>query len=211
MAYKYIDMNSYERKDHFEYFRSLQYPYVGVTVNVDVTGIVEYCKKNDYSFFLMFMHAVALAADEVKQLRQRIRQGKIVEYDECPTSHTELLDNGTYCYCTVHHHMDDKEYYKQALEARQSCKENGISEDDEVESMYFITSLPWINYTSLIQPVAAGDESNPRISWGKYIKDETGKYHMPVSILVHHGLVDGMHIGQFFENLDKHIKTFTLY
>ena len=30
-------MDSYPRKAHFDYFRSLQYPYVGVTVDVDVT------------------------------------------------------------------------------------------------------------------------------------------------------------------------------
>lgn len=68
--------------------------------------------------------------------------------------------------------------------------------------MYFISALPWLHYTSLIQPVACGDESNPRITWGKYIITESGKAVMPVSVLVHHALADGSHIAQFYNSLE---------
>lgn len=105
-----IDLQSYARRQHFEYFSSMQYPYVGVTTPVDVTGLVRFCKEKGYSFYLTFLHIAALAADDVPQLRQRIHGGGIVEYKECPTSHTELLDNGTYCYCTLRHHIPLEEY-----------------------------------------------------------------------------------------------------
>lgn len=203
MAYKILDMDTYVRKEHFKYFRSLSYPYVGTSVDVDVTDLLNYCRKHDCSFYLSFMHLAALAADEVPQFRQRIHDGGIVEYDECPTSHTELLEDGTYCYCTLHHHMKFEEYLKQAEEKRIECKNNGITEDEDVESMYFISTLPWLHYTSLIQPVAGGDESNPRITWGKYEKNDEGRYMMPVSVLVHHALVDGVHIAAFYDNLNR--------
>ena len=200
---KIIDMEKYERKAHFNYFRSLAYPYVGITADVDVSSLVTACKEKKVSFYIAFMHAAALAADRVKEMRQRIFNDGIVEYSECPTSHIELLDDGTYCYCTLHHHMDINEYFKIANETRNKCKENGqMVEDDDVNSMYFISTLPWIKYTSLIQPVAAGDESNPRITWGKYELDNRGKILMPVSILAHHALVDGSHIAEFYKNLD---------
>ena len=206
MAYRIIDMDTYVRKEHFSYFRSLSYPYVGVTVDTDVTELVDFCRKQGCSFYLAFMHAAALAADEVAEFRQRIHGEGIVEYDECPTSHTEMLENGTYCYCTLHHHMGFDEYLKQAEEKRVSCRNNGITEDEDVESMYFISSLPWLHYTSLIQPVAAGDESNPRITWGKYEKNTKGRYLMPVTVLVHHALVDGIHIASFYDKLNRQIK-----
>ena len=63
----------------------MAYPYVGVTVEADVTGMVRFCRSSGHSFYLMFMHAVALAADGVPELRQRIHNDEIVEYDECPT------------------------------------------------------------------------------------------------------------------------------
>lgn len=39
--------------------------------------------------------------------------------------------------------------------------------------MYFVSALPWLNYTALVQPAARGDESNPRITWGNTSKTKT--------------------------------------
>ena len=208
MTARVIDMNSYARKAHFEYFRSLPYPYVGVTVDQDVTALYRFSKETGLSFFLAVLHAAALAADGVPELRQRIRGEQIVEYSECPTSHTERTTGAEYCYCTLHHHMSISEYYIQAEEARRNCAMNGIAEDADSESMYFISALPWLHYTALIQPVACGDESNPRITWGKYNKTETGRIMLPLTILVHHALADGSHIAQFYTNLNQEIEKF---
>ncbi|MGN1344941.1 MAG: CatA-like O-acetyltransferase [Traorella sp.] len=212
MSFKEIDLEHYPRREHFEYFSSLQYPYVGITNNVDVSELVHFCKEHQYSFYLVFMHAVALAADEIDELRQRIHNQKIIEYSECPTSHIELLDNGTYCYCTLYHHMELDEYVSYAENARKQCRLKGsIEEDSNSESMYFISTLPWLHYSSLIQPVAGGEESNPRITWGKYQKDYYGREQLPVTILVHHALVDGIHIAHFYENLEKHLQMIVSY
>ena len=203
-----IDMARYERKAHFDYFRSLSYPYVGVTVEQDVTEAYRLSKSAGKSFYLTMLHAVALAADRIPELRQRIRGDQIVEYPECPTSHTERTQGEKYCYCTLHHHMDLWEYFARAEEARKTCAANGIAEEEDVESMYFISTVPWLHYTALIQPVAGGDESNPRITWGQYQKTESGRIMMPVSILAHHALVDGSHIARFYDCLGQEIEEF---
>lgn len=211
MAFTRIDMADYPRRQHFDYFRSLAYPYVGVTQNVDVTELAAFCRAKGCSFYLTFLHTAALAADGVPQLRQRIRDGGVVEYDACPTSHTELLPDSTYCYCTLHHHMPLPDYLAHAEEARRLCRENAsIDEDDDVESMYFISTLPWLHYTALIQPVAGGDESNPRITWGKYEPDAAGRLLLPVTLLAHHALVDGVHLKQFYENLGRELRAVCL-
>ena len=210
MPYKIIDMDHYARRDHFNYFRSLPYPYAGVTVDVDVTALVKFSKAHHYSFYLLFLHAAALAADDVPELRRRIRDGGIAEYDACPTSHIELLDNGTYCYCTLKHHMPTEAYMSYAESARKQARETGsIEEDDDFSSLYLVSTVPWLRYTSLIQPVAGGDESNPRITWGKYEEDMKGRLMMPVSILVHHALVDGIHLAAFYQNIPARIAEIT--
>lgn len=210
MSFVKIDMDQYARRQHFEYFSSLQYPYVGVTNLVDVTGMVRFCRERGYSFYLTFLHASALAADNVRELRQRIHQGGIVEYSECPTSHTELLENGTYGYCTLHHHMPLEEYIPYAEEARRKSRENGsIDEEDDSESMYYISTLPWISYTAMIQPVAGGEESNPRITWGRFQEDYRHRLQLPVTLLVHHALADGIHIAMFYQNLERSMAEIT--
>lgn len=205
MQWRYIDLDSYSRRDHFEYFKGLPYPYAGITVNVDATAVVDYSKRNNRSFYLSFLHAVALAADNVPEFRQRIHNDGIIEYSQCPTSHIELLEDESYRYCTLYHHMPLSEYFAQAEDARKACKNNDLQEDENVESMYFISTLPWLHYTELIQPVACGEESNPRITWGRYEVSSNGKIEMPVSVLVHHALVDGIHLARFFDHLKSEI------
>lgn len=207
MEYKIIDMSQYKRIDHFNYFRALPNPFVGVTVNADVTDLVKFCKETGYSFFLSFLRAAALAANSVPEFRQRIRGDSIVEYKSCGTSHIELLPDDTYSYCTLYHDMPYIDYLCSAEERRTLAREKrDISEDEDVEGLYFITSLPWLNYTSFIQPTGSSDESNPRISWGKYCSTPEGKYIMPVTVLANHAIVDGIHISRFFQNLDMEMQ-----
>ena len=204
---KRIDLDTYPRRDHFNHFYGMTYPYAGVTVDVDVTDLLARCREKGYSFYLMVLHAVALAADEVPEFRRRIDHGGIVEYDECPTSHIELKPDGTYAYCTLRHHMPLADYLAQAESARTAAREGGsIEEEDDVQSMYFISTLPWLHYTQLIQPVACGEESNPRLTWGKYQANDKGHMMMPLSVLVHHALADGIHIAKFYEAFNQQMK-----
>ena len=76
MNYKYVDMDAYKRKEHFEYFNSLAYPYVGVTVNADITELLEKLRKKEFPFFLTVCYCVSRAADSVPEFRQRIKDGR---------------------------------------------------------------------------------------------------------------------------------------
>jgi len=201
--YKTIDMETYPRKAHFDYFRSLAYPYVGVTVDTDVTELKTLCHDKKISFYLAFLHAAALAADSVPAFRQRIRDGGIIEYDHCDTSHTESAADGTYRYCTLSHHMPPDEYLRVSEEARRRCRLEPLKEDSDPDSLYFISALPWMHYSALIQPVAGGDESNPRITWGAFSKNSEGRLMMPVTVLIHHALGDGRHMADFYEALKR--------
>ena len=66
-----IDMSTYARRAHFEYFLSMAYPYVGGTVEVDVTPLYERAKAHGESFFLHMLYATGRAANDVPELRQR--------------------------------------------------------------------------------------------------------------------------------------------
>lgn len=80
-----------------------------------------------------------------------------------------------------------------------------IEHDDPLDKI-FISSLPWLSYTALINPTPIPADSNPRITWRKYF-EENEKILLPLSVLCHHGLVDGLHIAKFYEILNKEIET----
>ena len=208
MDYKCVDMDAYKRKAHFEYFNSLAYPYVGVTVNVDITGLKEAVSRKRLPFFLTVCYCVGRAANEVPEFRQRIQEGQIVEFGHCRTSHTVALDDGTYCYCNLESNKPFRDYITYAVREQEKAKEEATIHEDDNLDMIFISTVPWISYTSLIQPVPMPADSNPRITWGKYFRQE-GRILLPVSVLCHHALVDGLHIAMFYELLEKEISAVT--
>ena len=210
MNWRTVDMSRESRRDQFAYFQTLSNPYVGVTVQVDVTELAVWCRERGTSFFLAVLYAAVRAANGVPELRRRIHDGVIIEYDTCPTSHTELCADGTYCYCTLHHDKPFAEYIAYAETERQRRRLDGsLREDANVESMYFISTLPWLHYSALIQPVAGGEESNPRITWGAFAPDAEGRLQMPVTLLVHHALADGSHIAKFYDALRAELTVLT--
>ena len=202
----FINMNEYPRRDHFRYFCSLPNPFVSLTVPVDVTSLVAACKEKGESFYLAMMHAVAHAGNQVPQLRQRVRGDGIVQYERCMTSHIELLEDETYCYCTLQQDLPLLEYFRAAEAARAAARNHATIEEDpaEAESLFFISCLPWLHYTGLCEPV--GNDSNPRFTWGKYETDHLGRLMIPVSVTAHHGLVDGVHIARFYQALESQIQ-----
>ena len=202
MDYITLDMEKYPRRKHFDYFNSMAYPYVGVTVNVDITDFSSKAGKEGLPFFLTFCYCVAQAANGVPEFRQRIKDGRIIQYDWCQTSHTEALDDGSYCYCTLESNMSFREYLPKALEAQKLARQKASLDDGEDgDSLLFISSMPFISYSALVQPVPSPADSNPRISWGKHFR-QGDRLLLPVSVLCHHALVDAVHISRFYATLD---------
>jgi chloramphenicol O-acetyltransferase type A len=67
------------------------------------------------------------------------------------------------------------------------------------------SSLPWIKFTSISHARSFSfPDSCPKISFGK-ISEVNGVKVMPVSIHVHHALMDGIHVGQFIEGFQKQL------
>ena len=59
--------------------------------------------------------------------------------------------------------------------------------------------IPWISFTSFTHArKPAKEDSVPKIVFGKYTK-KNDSVKMPVSVEVHHSLMDGIHVGKFFE------------
>lgn len=118
-----------------------------------------------------------------------------------------MREDESICYCTLHHDMPWNEYIVYAQNQQQLARSGGVFQEyDEVLGYYFVSIIPWLHYSALLQPAACGDESNPRITWGKFKQDNNGRLKLPLSILAHHALVDGIHITRFYENISEEIK-----
>ena len=201
---KYIDLETYPRRSHYEFFKAMAYPYMGMTANVDVTKLVSFAKAKGGATFLACLWAAANAANSVPELRQRIVGDNIVEFDHCDTAHTVAMPDETFCNCRTDCRKPLEEflvYGKQRQEEAMKHHGFNLTQEDET-NLIFDSCVPWVAFTQVIQPTPIPADCNPRIVFGKYIK-EGDKILMPLHIQCNHALVDGRHVGKFFAAFEE--------
>lgn len=208
MKYRPIDLERWPRREHFTYFSAMADPYVGVTAQVDITDFLAACRAGELPFFLSFLYCAGRAANAVPQLRQRIVGGAPVEFDSCDTSHTVIREDGTYSYCRLDCMQPFAQYLPAALALQEEARAHGgLDDGEDAVSLLFISTLPWVRYTAIRQPVPMPADSNPRLTWGRF-EERDGQATMPVTLLANHALVDGAHIGAFFQALERETGAF---
>lgn len=194
-----IDLETYPRRSHFEYFGAMAYPYVGLTANVDVTNLIRYAKAHSGSTFHAVLWAAIKAANEIPELRQRIVDGQIVEFDHCNAGYTVAREDHTFCNCDVETRMSLEEFFVDARRRQNEAIQHAgfVNPDEDEVGQIFTSCMPWVAFTQVVQPVPCPGDCNPRIVFGKYIQ-ENEKTLMPLHIQCNHALVDGYHISEFF-------------
>lgn len=200
---KIIDMETYPRRSHFEYFGSLAYPYMGMSANMDVTNILARARELGGSTFIACLWAASRALNSVPELRQRVIDGQIVEFDHCDAGHTVALSDGTFSSCRTDCRCDLPEFLKVAGAKHEAAKQrHGFNHEDDEICMFFVSCIPWVSFTQVIQPTPTPGDWFPRVVFGKFIR-EGDKTLMPLAIQCNHGLVDGFHVGQFYAAFEK--------
>ena len=90
-------------------------------------------------------------------------------------------------YCNLDCGMPFSQFLPYAQEEQRRAREGGSIQEEEAQAFFFVSTLPWVTYTSLIQPTPFPADSNPRLTWGKYFV-QGDRTLMPVSLLCHHAL-----------------------
>lgn len=144
--------------------------------------------------------------NEIPEFRLRLKDGKVFEYERVEATQTILNDDETFSFCyfeskpTVH---EFDEAGKLAREKYKRLKTFDV-ESDRLDLIYY-SVIPWVSFTSFKH---AGRFDNrqtvPRIVFGK-IFDYGGGKKMPVSVEVNHAMMDGLHVGKFFNQFQAKI------
>lgn len=202
--YKILDIEKWSRKDHFLFFHKFEEPFFGVTVTVDCTQAYQNAKTTGSSFFLYYLHAALKAANSTEPFRFRINDGKILLYDKINASPTINRENGTFGFSYMDYHEEFMDFEKHAkIEIERVRSSTGLNPAGSGENVIHFSSLPWIDFSAISHARSYSfPDSCPKISFGK-VTESSGIKTMPVSIHVHHALMDGIHVGQFIELFQK--------
>jgi len=206
---KYIDLENWKRKEHFNFFYRMDHPQVNICMNLDITKFLKFVKEKKLSFYCSMIYAVTGIVNTMDDFKYRIRDGKVVLHDIIHPSFT-YLDKGSeddlYKLITVDFKDNLFEFERTAKKSAQNQKDFiRLDKLTGRDDLIYITCNPWISFTSLSHTISINkNDSVPRISWGKYYNDGN-KTLMPFSVQFHHSLMDGIHIGRYVEQLQRYM------
>lgn len=193
------------RQKHFEFFNSMNHPHFNITANVDITHLLPFLKKKNLPITPSIVYLVSRVANEISEFKWRIRKGKVVEHKTVQPSFavfTEVAD--VFSFCTVEYQKEAKIFIQKAFEKSEQMKTEPSFEDEiERDDFLFLSAIPWVSFTSFEHAMRHHpSDSVPRIVWGKFF-EMNGKMQMPLSIQVHHAVVDGRHVGKYFQKIEE--------
>lgn len=203
---QFIDLESWNRKEHFNFFSAFDDPFFGVTTLVDFTNTYHQSKEEKRTFFLYSVHFLLKCVNETEAFKLRIEEEQVVKYDIIHMSPTIGREDGTFGFGFFEYNTDFELFAQNSEKEIERIKNSsGLSFSDNTgrSDLVRYSALPWFAFSEMKHAVSFGrGDSVPRISTGKLIK-ENDKYLLPISISGHHALMDGRNVAELIENLGR--------
>lgn len=197
-----LDLENWNRKEHFAHFSRMEEPFFGATVEIDCTKAYETAKELKVSFFIFYLHKTLMAVNAIENFKYRIDEGKIYIYDRIDASATIGREDGTFGFSFMEYNSDLEIFNQTALAEIERIQNTAglFTRSFENDNLIHFSAIPWLNFTSLSHARSfTFPDSCPKISFGKMVNSENGKRTIALSVHVHHGLMDGLHVGKFVD------------
>ena len=200
-----LNLKTWKRRAQYEFFIGYDDPIFNITTQVDVTNLRRYAQQHDLPFFLASLFVSTAAANRVAEFRYRIRNDKVIVHDVVHIGSTFLMEDETFSFAYFDFSTDIHDFCRAGRSILDECKRSGGMETKgEEDALIYHSVVPWISFTGLKHPSSKGmNTSVPKIVFGKYFSapgpDGKNLLKMPISVEAHHALMDGFHLGQYFD------------
>jgi len=141
----------------------------------------------------------------MEEFRYRIKDDKIIIHDVVNPGVASIAEEDVYTNFIIPYKPSLLEFLTEYEKAAEQAKGEIVVGEKQKgkDDLIFISSLPWVSFTSVTNPMRSGyEDTTPRIIYGKQFK-QNGKIMMPFSVQVNHCLMDGIHVSKYFYKLTE--------
>lgn len=196
-----IDLETWRRREHFLLFRDYDRPHFSITAAVDVSACYAASRGDEgASFTLVMLFAAMGAANAVEAFRLRLREDGVWCHDAVGIGCTVARPDRTFGFAYFAPETSFARFAeegKREMERARAATTLGDEREADDATLH-ATVLPWVRFTSFTNAMRRED-SVPKITFGRRYA-EGGAWYVPLCVEVHHALVDGIDVGEFFEH-----------
>ena len=209
-----IDVSSWDRRSHFEWFGQFANPCFALGKTMEVGKTLAFCRERGLSSFATIMYASCRVLNSIECFRYRLLGGKVVEVPYGNAAYTSAINERLFRNCRANSQLGLEDFCEQVRqlsddriqEEEKDDKDKGESFNNVaiVDDIYF-SCVPWMDFDYVILPIPDMSDENksiPRVTWGKYVR-EGERAHMTLDITANHALVDGRDMALAFEMLQE--------
>jgi chloramphenicol O-acetyltransferase type A len=185
-----------------DYFRSFDKPFFNVCLRLDVARLKQTVADRRVGSLALAYHFIALRlANALEPFRYRLEGQRVRVHPVVGGSTTVLRDDGSFGFADFDHQADFAAFAAPAAAAIAASRAGRAPfepKPDDQARVHF-TTLPWLHFTSFSHARNWGrEDSVPKLAFGR-IDNDGPRAWMPLSVEVHHALMDGLHVGQFVQ------------
>lgn len=204
---KIIDKESWPRREIYEFFAPISDPFYHLTFPVNVTRLRGKCRAEGLSFYMAMTYGVVKAMERVDAFLYKDRGGVIVKHERLVPSFTDLRPGSESFYIVTLEAGGTLEEFCREAKAKSEAQTEFISQAEwERDEMVFVSCLPWFPISGFKTELDLDPcDSIPRVTWGRW-REEGGATYLDLSLTLNHRMLDGVHVGRFYEELTAWIE-----
>jgi chloramphenicol O-acetyltransferase type A len=200
----YLDTRSWPRRAAFEYFRGFDKPYFNVCTRLDVARLKAAAAAAGGGLSLAVYFVALRLANRHEPFRLRLEGGRVRVHERVHASTTVLRDDESFGFAELEADDDFGRFSRQAGTAIARARERGAPFEPRLDdsAVIHLTTLPWVHFTSFSHARNWGrEDAVPKLAFGRAEADGA-RLWLPVSVEVHHALMDGLHVGRYLEDFE---------
>ena len=208
---KEIDVGTWDRREHFEYYSKISTPHYCIAFNIDITKLLCYTRKHHISFYYSLIYLCTQSINSIDEFLLEIEGNRVFQVKRRVPCFTDLRKNAT-----AFHMVSlpcEGTLIEFATRAREESLNHPLPVDalaglDEPQIIY--SCIPWADITMCsnerdYNDPKLKDDTAPILVWGKYTQ-HGDKYMINMTLDVNHRLIDGYFVGLFVHKLESMIE-----
>jgi chloramphenicol O-acetyltransferase type A len=200
-----VDVAGWPRRLAHDLFRGYQHPWFSVCVRVDAAPLKQALEGRRGAFSLACHWAALKAMQPIEAFHLRLHgDAGVQRMQQLHAATTVARPDESFAFATLPWAEGFGEFARlgrQALDAAREGLPPPAPEPDPLSQVH-CTTLPWLHFTSFTHARHSGvGTDNPKLAFGQ-LRAEGAQLWMPLSVDVHHALVDGLHVGRFVQGFE---------
>ncbi|TDB63154.1 type A chloramphenicol O-acetyltransferase [Photorhabdus khanii] len=204
MSYSKIDINRWDRKEHFLHYRNVAKCGFSLTTKIDITHLLSSLVEKQYKFYPAMIYLISTVVNFYSEFRMAIKDEELIVWDSVNPAYTIFhKETETFSAIWTEFNSDLPEFMKNYSVDYETYKDDlcFFSKPELPENHFHISSVPWVSFDGFNLNVANFTDYFPPIfTMGKFYKNGN-QTQLPLAIQVHHATCDGFHVGRVINKL----------